>query len=401
MSPAAVYVSRARYIEVSLFLAFFVTTIGLATTTHSSRFVIEMGRQVGVVLLIVLFFGLVWLDHGFKRSALLGVVANVGLWAFGLFLAVLNGSVDLVSPTLIRDVSLGLVFLYFLSSSDSLPVSRLMAWLVLIYGALVFLLTVIVGGFEFSYPPRFYFEYSSDLVEKNVVYSQGVSKFYVFAAIAAIYLVFKESCRWLSIGLGFFTVIFLLLSLLGGARGDSVFGLFLVLCFVFSQLSGVGRFVFLGIVVVILFLAGGAVSFEDFALYERFVALDGGIGPRQILYEQAVALLRSDGVCLTFGCGFGYFQHYYGYFAGSYPHNIFLELGIVFGVPLALLIVAASGYGVLSFLKSRVSGGGFIVLLFFYLAFIQMKSGTIVSAWLLNALAIYFVVFAISRKSSV
>ena len=43
--------------------------------------------------------------------------------------------------------------------------------------------------------------------------------------------------------------------------------------------------------------------------------------------------------CALIGCGFNYFQVHFGFGPGGYPHNVFAELLITFGIPMGGLMV--------------------------------------------------------------
>jgi hypothetical protein len=107
---------------------------------------------------------------------------------------------------------------------------------------------------------------------------------------------------------------------------------------------------------------------------------------RDILFSQSIDLLQTEARCTFFGCGFAFFQHYFEYDYGSYPHNSILEATITWGLPATLFLLACivigarkiqwtlplPQVGLLSFLISLKSGdlmGGWLAMSFaFYLA---------------------------------
>lgn len=376
--------------DVAVFLAFVSVTVAFATTTSSSRVLIEWIRFFSVLTLVLIIVFSIFRDYRFHRSSLLAIGAYFLYSSYAVVGAVANGGAVFVEESLARDVLLTVALIYvFFKESDRVIPERV-AQLLLVFGFLMVGLTIYFDGISFSYPPRFNFEYGSILLERSTSYSQGASKFYGLFAIVAAYLGAKSIALRFVFVYSLCVVFFLFLSILGGARGDSVAAVLLVLGYLFFAGRAIVKAVLLSIVFILVAVIATRVELTDFALFSRLQSLDGGLGAREDLYGRAIDLVASEWRCSYFGCGFAYFQKYYGLSAAHYPHNFFLELGIVYGIPLGLLLLILAVYGAV--LDSYETGGAnalfYIISMYFFL--IQLKSGTLLSGWWLMASVFFF-----------
>ncbi|WP_286908296.1 hypothetical protein [Roseovarius sp.] len=116
---------------------------------------------------------------------------------------------------------------------------------------------------------------------------------------------------------------------------------------------------------------------SKFTLFARLQQVAGGYyGLRDQLLAESMGLLGDKSICLALGCGFSYFQHYYGYAYGLYPHNQLVELVIVFGLPFSLVFIGFTAIGCRRLFKG--SGAGFLfALLWGYSAVVALKSGSV------------------------
>ena len=121
-------------------------------------------------------------------------------------------------------------------------------------------------------------------------------------------------------------------------------------------------------------------SIDELLIVRRFAKLfeTGIFGSRDILLGQSIDLLKEQTVCSVIGCGFNYFQVYYDYNFGLYPHNIFAELLITFGIFLGMILIIfillGTAYGFFSFYSKNF----FYWILLYYLG-ISLKSGSLIS----------------------
>jgi hypothetical protein len=114
------------------------------------------------------------------------------------------------------------------------------------------------------------------------------------------------------------------LSALGGARGDFLVGGIVVLLIIIRCGSlKTGALILLPL--LLFSLSYLDISADDFLIIKRFSVIgDGNFGLRDVLLLQSIELLSEEIKCLAMGCGLNYFQIYYGYGYGMYPHNIFV-----------------------------------------------------------------------------
>lgn len=382
--------SVAALRQVGIVLAFVVTTIGFATTTNSSRALIEIIRFSCLALLVIAALLIAFRESGFNKDVSRALLVAVALTAYGLLLSTMSGSLGVVESTLLRDLVMLLLSIYFIARGGRCVISSAAAKACVGYGLTVLVLTVMTDGIVLSYPPRFVFEYAALMLDGSSVYSQGISKFYGFVAIPAAYIAVVARRITEKTAYGMCAFLFLLLSALGGARGDSAAAALVVACCVFFCGSRESRVLIVAILFALGLVVSSLVDFSDFTIVSRFAALDGGLGAREAFYLDALRLIGAEAKCAYIGCGFGFFQEYYGYSAGSYPHNFLLEMSIVFGVPITFLVLCVALLGLLRDAFSNDSENGVFALLVTFSFLVQLKSGTVLSAWWLMGGLIFY-----------
>ena len=303
------------------------------------------------------------------------------LFVYGFLLSVIYGgwgtAISDVPETLVL-VSAGI----FAFSFRGQPVLSREATAIVLFAVAVLALNLATGGIVLGMPPRYSFSFHLYATGVEVAYGQGVTKFFAIAAIMSAYLLSIQGARFRRIILLVLTLVFIGLSLLGGARGDAL-GLLLTLFVAYFPkapvkviVAGVGLY-FLGFAILSL-----VPHSEDLVLYSRMQSvLSGSIGVRETLYGDAWELLTSNGKCFVFGCGFNYFQLALAYEVGMYPHNFLLEYALVWGAPITFIIVSLFALGMFADLVLRRQFDGFF-LITVYLTFIFLKSGTVVSGGL-------------------
>jgi hypothetical protein len=373
-------------------MAFFIvaTTISFSSTTVASRAYIEPIRVLSLAAVLAIVCVVLLRSRRVSKVAILALGAYGAMVAYAVVLSVLYQGFRHIEHQFLFDVALGSIGIYLVSSLGIriLPREALIVFLAVVAGA--FGATMAVGGFVVAYPPQFLFEYSGAEAGVQVYYSQGISKFFGLGAIAAIFLAFESKGRLTSAALCAASLLLLALSLLGGARGDSLVAALVV--FVYSLMRSRSSWVWWGLVgMTTLLIIPRTYVFDDFLIFNRFLNLQADAGIREMLLRQAADLLADSPACLVHGCGFGFFQHYYDYDSGLYPHNIALEAVIVLGLP---LVAVALSFGLLGFFRyAREAGqrGDAFVLFYVYFVFLFMKSGTLLSAWLVLAGTFYFI----------
>lgn len=368
----------------------------LPLTTHAVRSLSVMSRNAAMLLVAVSII-LLWQRR--MKIRVEGLFALVFLYIFyfyGMLLSFFNGghptAMDFV-PTTLLIVTIGIILL----SQRRQIIGITTAWLLLCYIVIILLATLTFGGLQLTYPPRFVFEFQTENYQSTVSYGQGVTKFFGIGAIIAGFLGNEETRRTRRVLLIGLCLFFLALSLLGGARGDSIAA---VLCVVLIFLSkapfktiamvlcgGLGAWYFLW----------GLLQVDDFIIVRRLSKIfDGSLGVRESLYAKAIDLIVSEPVCLFFGCGFDYYQYYFKHTPGLYPHNFILELVIVFGLPLVFILISLTTIGWFkTYLYAEKPDVFPFLIAYFFL--IYFKSGSIISGWLFVLGLFHFCGVAVSE----
>lgn len=373
-----------------IFLFFILISIGYLTTNNDSRVFIESIRSVAIVSCGVF----VCLNFFRYRNNKILIHSSIVFFFFllgGLGLAMMTGSWEMGTVNLVRDSLVVLVGILIFSShqmnDDFLPVAKIYV----IYVLLGLFLTLIVGGVSLDFPPRFNFDYSSELSGSNIIYSQGVSSFFGFGGVAAAYVAGRskgilERGFWISI---FALLIFL--SMAGGARGDALAAIVVAnfyLLYVYRKYWYVWALAIGFLVSILMYYWNDLLG--RFVFLERLsYAETGDFGMRDVLVLDAIKLLINQTECVIFGCGFGYFQYYYDYDFGLYPHNLIMELIIAFGLPIAVVAIFSVSMGLRIYLKNN-NGSNLLILFYLMAVLISLKSGYLFGEWLTICLSIYF-----------
>lgn len=380
-----------------LFLFFFVVTISMVTTSQGSRVIIEQARFISILLLgIGLVLSIFLTKVSYKN--VFSLIVIVSFFNFGYLLSLVHGGLISNSLTMITIL---IVFIgnYLLHLSEIEVFKYKFARWFIIYAVTVLIITIVTKGLVFTPIPVFIFEYASDTFDGNVLYSQGTSQFYGYSALASASLIAVQNTKIKKNILILLMLLFILLSFLGGARGDSVFALMVTFFYLTYRLGLAQNLKIFMFVLVLIFILGGIYSFEDFIIFQRLEGLSDGFGSRDILLSQSLTLLIDNPSCLIHGCGFGFFQSYFHYPIGLYPHNFIIELLIVFGLPITILLLLMSCRGFTKFFKNN-DKVDIIGLFFIYALFLGFKSGSLNTSWLLMTFFIFFISYYIISKWS-
>lgn len=384
-------VIRSQLSTLGLFLLLALVSVGYSTTNETSRSFIEPARALFISG--VLFIVIVSLVLGrINRTQVTGLILLVALLLYSVITSHFSGSFSVGSMYLWRDGLVLISGVYIVSMKREADSEHAVAGLYVVYVLAILFLTVLIGGLDLAISPHFNFEYSSDIFETSVLYSQGISKFYGFGALAGIYLFAETSGRYSKWLYAFFSLVCLMLSVLGGARGDVLAMILVMMGFIAYRYK---RKFFLLVLILGVSLFILAVNWdhlaEQFILFKRFSQVaHGDYGMRDVLFTRALALLSDEPVCLMIGCGLGYFQYYYNFEFGLYPHNVILELVITFGLPAVMILCILTFIGLKIYV--RKSGGiDILVLLFTANLIIDLKSGYVFGSWLSITMMVYFV----------
>ena len=178
---------------------------------------------------------------------------------------------------------------------------------------------------------------------------------------------------------------------LGGARGEF---LICLLILILISVSFLNKKRTLLLVLSFLLISGFfaivfAEKIGDLMVIRRIGELGAdNLGLRDQFLRQSLEVLGDRADCALIGCGFNYFQVHFGFGPGGYPHNVFAELLITFGIPMGGLMVLLVLSGVASgFLNSMKRTPLFWIFLYFL--GINLKSGSLMGLTSISVLIFF------------
>ena len=359
-----------------------------------------------------LFYNLAILmkSNRIKKGVFLALTFHIFLLVYALLLSTINGGVFLVEGRQFLFLLLG-VFLtaylfdeihqptsscvstaaysshkYFRLSSILLPnFNIVLPFLLLLSPVLLFLTDSLI----FLPSPHIAFEFdgASD-------YSQGTTGYFALGSIVFTFLAVSSSSFVNRLALLVLALGMLGLSALGGARGDFLVGVIVVLVMLIRTFSFKDwlfyMMIFLG--PIIFFQPYINDILNELVIFQRLsVILEGNLGLRDILFVQSIELLYFENKCIVVGCGFNYFQVFYDYDYAMYPHNILLETIITYGIFIGgasiLLVIMGAVYGYFGHMHQF-----FIYWVFLYFVGVGLKSGSLLSYTSIPALIFFMYV---------
>jgi hypothetical protein len=375
-------VLRINLAELLLFLILTLITITWASTTVQSYHYLKFARNVLIGISIpLLLLGLVRSPQSVTPSlaTLLGLSALSG---YSWFLAGFEiPSAELIEPTTYFTwitLNTSAAIALFLRPRAQQLIPQNVAVMYTATAFLVLFATIAMGGLSLKGGlPKFLFEFET-AAGSRLTYSQGISKFYGLAAIFSALMLSSpfnrdraKSLKMAMLG------AFLTLSFIGGGRGDfvsaaltSALALGAKRLLIGLSIAAIGVFVFQDAIISTLA--------EYTGLLDRYGALTSTFGRRTGLFYEGVELLAKEPSCLLFGGGIGYFQHYFDYPPGMYPHNIVLECVISFGILIVAPIAYFTARGLAIVYREEGKLSGFLAV-FVFLTLISFKSGSIIT----------------------
>lgn len=371
--------------NIALSLAIFLVTVAWATTTlESYDFFINFRNYalIPVVSILMLFFVI-------RRRSRESYLA-ISICLILLVLSSVNGQQQIGQLFAFRDILMcfivNVVFLILLAGQREFIISEDVVKFYLVGSGVIFCYTVYAGGIVFEGGVRFIYSYLEEGLGVYASYSQGISKFYGLSAVFAfLYLRGAGRGRYF-VGVAVF--FFLLISFLGGGRGDFLSAMLTII--IFSKLRP-RYMIFLVIFVIALIYSdgGGGGNVEAVApVFNRYHLMFGDAGYRDVLASQSLQLLAREPQCLVMGCGIGFFQSYWGYPSGMYPHNLILEFIISFGVVITLVLMALFLIGCMVLYKKEGRESYFLAFTFFFLM-IGLKSGGLLTSWITTSCVLF------------
>lgn len=350
---------------------------------------------MGLYLVIIglLLIKLILTLERVKKNIIMALFINLFLIVYAFFFGLINDGIELADFKRYLHLVLSLVFTlaifssinendYFLKNKikNNFTLKLYIPKNYKLFGTFFIFAILIVyfsKGFSFS-PLKINFDLPN--LGYKYSYNQSTSAFFGLGAIFFTFLACALNNK-IRIFILIVALLYLFISFLGGSRGEFIVALLIINLILFKFLS-IGQ-----IILYIFFLSGLVVGnlfyeiidFGNFTMTKRFAVIlfEKNFGYRDILFRQSLELMSDRWDCVLIGCGFSFFQTYYSYDFGMYPHNSFLELIITFGlisVPLIFLAVLGCALGYLTKFGNTFM---FYVLLFFF--GINLKSDSIIS----------------------
>ena len=382
-----------QFIRFGLFCFIVGTTIGFASVNATTLSVIPYLRLVALA-----FAALVLLVYVSDLKVNYHILPSVVIFAFMISYGLLRGLDNLAHvnylPSLATSTIVVLTGLVYFAIAKAERIQLVSARYFVAFSFFWLLLLVLTGGLEVSNTLGFNFQiYSQE--GRVILYSQGVSKFFGIAAIAAMWVASRANKDKRKIILYGSVLVFVFLSFLGGGRGDFLALMIVIFLMIFSKSWRGALFaVLVALMFVLIFFEYVPRLSDDFVAARRFAVLlaEANFGMRDVLFSESLSIILNEPKCFFFGCGFTYFQEHYGYSYGLYPHNIFLEALIVWGAPLVFVVVILFTLGFFT-----LGRWDFLSWLGFFLILIGMKSGDVLSSWFALSFLFYYAGVGISE----
>lgn len=376
--------------DIGIFAAITLVTLAWASTTDATYELFASVRLVLIALVVIAVASM--LIRQFSKLRIIAlcsfIISLFCIYSLLLLRIHAPSALPSISSYFVLTILAAAIFSLFYLAPENRPIiAAPAAWMYIFFSLVILAVTVLMGGLLLDGFPSFVYSYTT--IEGSLLtYSQGVSKFYGLAAILTAGLV-SDTRNFLFWRLfcGSLLILFLLLSLIGGGRGDFVFALLISLLRLrkkyFLALAAAGFLLVLPAAEILERIVG-----EYSSLATRYAALLDSYGMRDRLFFESVSLLLSEPTCLLLGCGIGFFQSYYDYPPGLYPHNVPLEFlisfGVVFCFPLVILIL-------LGFKNNHLREGpaSHFSFVFLYFLLVSLKSGSLLTSYILIGAAAF------------
>ncbi|MFM1913984.1 MAG: hypothetical protein RIR51_1837 [Bacteroidota bacterium] len=371
-------------INLSLILYLILINISNIVTTEESYIFISNIRNWIIVALVILI-PLIILIYGVPIYFIFGLLIFILWLAYGFIFAKVNGGSILIDQSnwnyLIFPNLCGVIIFSYSRIYSNL---NFVIFSFFIFQILGFILIYYFNGIDFTTFPKFRLTYFNT----DTLYSQGLSKFFgIFSIISLVYFL-KTTSKFLRLIFILGTIFGIFLFLLGGARGESFFGVLVIslILFIKFRIKFIMFIIPSGIIIYSFF--NFPQYLDNFILYSRITqVVEGDYGDRDLLFANAINLIKSDWVLLLFGKGFAYFQNYYNYSFGNYPHNYILEFIITFGILPTFIFLWLCFKDFPQFME-KIKSFDLVTFLLLYLFLVDMKSGTLITSWIINVIAI-------------
>lgn len=387
MNPSINSNQGNRLVFIGLLFFFILINATRPVTSNESYEIFKNIRYLSIGVLLILIPMIILLKK-INRIFLVGLFFNSALFFYGFFQGKIFGGANIVMDKIIMNfmmINTGLFIVSYLSKSINLD---LVLNFFILYQILVLGLLIYSHGILFSPFPSYNFSYISS---KKVYYSQGVSGF--FGVLTLLILFKMRGLQTILPKILFFTLflISLFLSVMGGGRGEVLF-LFLLISVYLINVLRWKFLLFLPILIVFISLFFQQ-YIDNLIIFERInkVVSNGNYGERDILFGKALRLIFTDPFLFFFGKGFGYFQFHYGFTQGVYPHNILIELIIIYGILPFMVFLGICIVKFKLFFEYLCIFPNLYFYLFFYYFLLDLKSGEFGGDWFSITFLIYYI----------
>ena len=365
-----------------VFLFFTIIIISTFKSSYSTVFFFDTLRLfliVPIILLIIISL----FKININNQLLVQIFLLCFLIIYGILLNFLNvTNYDLqINKEQVIFILFSFAFTYFLLKINNYKelnnYNHIIFYLFLILSLIFFSLK----GYDFdNYSYNFELEKIYNNKVSTISYNQGLTRVFFLASFTSLYLLKEKNVKKNFITIFWYLasfISFLFFAIQSGARGETFFGIIILLCMLLSNIKK--SFIILLIIFFFLIVVSSNIDYENLLVFRRSEALFyGDFSLRDVFINLSLNLLYKEPKCLIFGCGFNFFQDYYHFNFGSYPHNIILEFIITYGLPISMVILSLMFIGLknIIFSKSKILLIDIFVIYFFL---ISLKSGTLIS----------------------
>ena len=322
-----------RAINLSIVLLLFF--IFIITSFKSSDLSIKFFDSLRLVLAFITSFLII--IYLFKTSVNKKLMFEISLLLFLIVYGILLNFINIKNVHLLVDIPAVIqLFFAFILSFFLLKIVTYLKDLDN-YNHIIFYSFLIIT-FVFFFLDGYNFKELKFNFEGQTYYSLGLSSTFFLAFFTSFYLFKETNYRINPAKVIFYLLIslfFLFFGLLSGGRGEAIFS-FLIVFFMFAGYrKNFLKFVVFFLLTVPLII----INFDHLIFFERLsLFLNDDYGSRPELIVLSLNLLYNEPKCLLFGCGFNFYQDYYGFEPTLYPHNIILEFVITYGLLISIFI---------------------------------------------------------------
>ena len=359
---------------------------------------------VGIFSIILLWLSIK--KFVLKKATIISVSIYILLFLYGMVASVVNGGFFLLEPehfisslfSLVL-ITISSIYISFLKEKDAKDIHMKLkkkSNIVLLFFIVGTSYLLISEALFFNPLPQFNFFIDGE----RKFYSQGTT--FLFG-VAATYFFYSSSQ---ALGLMqkiyfFFSFGFMCLSISAGARGE--FLVFVIVFFLMAfRFYGFKSLIYIFLICILLFAYVNYIDLIDWEsipfIYRMSMVLSGQtLGLRDLFLIDSINLLKSNIMCAVTGCGFNFFQSFYGYEFGRYPHNIISELSITYGLIFTTILLISALCGIVKGYFMEISGH-YIYYLYIFIFGISLKSGSLFSIGYTSSVAFFILIAMVSGQ---